>query len=163
MKRKASSNEPLQALRDVDDVLSAAPPKASAKLAAWQKAADAAATALEHERTRRMNLELLAKHGANAWRGTGAQRQACCLFFYLAHTFSIIGFGCFSVHNAQSDVVLQSRKRRLAELSDASTALNSQRKEKHLKAGNDIAKLKKEFFAITRKSNRIQSEINKLN
>merc|ERR1711991_10532 len=32
VKRKASSNEPLQALRDVDDVLSAAPPKASAKL-----------------------------------------------------------------------------------------------------------------------------------
>ncbi len=97
---------------------------AAGDAAAWAAAVANAKAQLEHQALRVQNLELLAKHGANAW---------------LAHNRSV-------------DAALASARSQLAQLDAAAEELHKTRKVQQTAAGAELSKLARQWDAAVRKN-----------
>jgi len=112
------------------------PPPSSRQtdLAAWQKSIDNAQAQLEHQANRISNLELLQKHGANAWR---------------AHLNGL---------EAASNSATQLQN----SLSNEIDAVTRKRKHDQTKAGPTLQKLEGEWVSSVRKNIEIESQCMRL-
>jgi pre-mRNA-splicing factor SPF27 len=97
--------------------------------AAWAAAVANAKAQLEHQALRVQNLELLAKHGANAWLA----------------------------HNRGVEAALAGARAQLAQLDAAAEELHKTRKVQQTAAGAELAKLARQWDAAVRKNADIEA------
>ena len=98
-------------------------------IAAWRSAVDNAQSQLEHQSNRSVNLELLRKFGAGAWK----------------------------MHNEQLGGVRDSLAQSLEEVKAQIEGVNRKRKSEQVALGSDLALLQNGFHALVDKNHQIEA------
>ncbi|XP_065842265.1 pre-mRNA-splicing factor SPF27-like [Oscarella lobularis] len=110
------------------------PPPSSAQrndIRAWTESVNNSAAQLEHQATRIVNLELLAKYGAAAWK----------------------------MHNESLQRMVEQQQKQLQALRSQIQEMNWQRKEEQTKAGAELQQLEYSWYELVRKNIEIEKAV----